>query len=146
MEKLSARMEGIAHKVVQFLHRHCMIKVSPGNTLLDRDNNEEPGHIRNVCCMHKHPRGKKDLLPLPPADMESALRYDVVRMLIRGCEFPHTLCLHICNGTVDFHAYSKKGWLTFCPHPGSVIVTIGDMLQVFYVLLSIYLHFYYILP
>ncbi|CAN4086869.1 unnamed protein product [Withania somnifera] len=50
-------------------------------------------------------------------------------MLIRGSEFPHALCLHVCNGCSEFHVYSKKGWVSFQPGKDSLIVTIGDLLQ-----------------
>jgi hypothetical protein len=37
----------------------------------------------------------------------------VIRMLIRGTDFSHALCLHVCDGASEFHVSSKKGWVSF---------------------------------
>ncbi|KAL8235315.1 hypothetical protein R6Q59_021415 [Mikania micrantha] len=58
----------------------------------------------------------------------NSLRYDMIRMLIRGSEHSHTLGVHVCNGS-EFHVYSKKGWVSFCPEKDTLVITIGDQLQ-----------------
>ncbi|XP_010523110.1 PREDICTED: uncharacterized protein LOC104801499 [Tarenaya hassleriana] len=55
---------------------------------------------------------------------------EVMRMLIRGFDHPHALSLHFCEGSSEFHVYSKKGWICFCPLPNALLVTLGDQLQV----------------
>lgn len=54
----------------------------------------------------------------------------VIRMLIRGTDFSHALCLHVCDGASEFHVYSKKGWVSFNPDKGALIITAGDQIQV----------------
>ncbi|GER52109.1 2-oxoglutarate (2OG) and Fe(II)-dependent oxygenase superfamily protein [Striga asiatica] len=34
------------------------------------------------------------------------------------------------SGSTNFHVYSKKGWFSFCPNEDSIVITIGDRLQV----------------
>ncbi|KAL2243296.1 UNVERIFIED_CONTAM: hypothetical protein Sindi_0447600 [Sesamum indicum] len=120
MEKLTEKMEEVATKILVFLQQHSLRKLSPENGLAD-DQQEAAG---NVCCIQKHCR-KTD-----SEQSENSLRYDVIRMLIRGSEFPHALCLHVCGGSSDFHVYSKKGWVSFCPAQDSLVVTVGEKLQV----------------
>jgi hypothetical protein len=43
---------------------------------------------------------------------------------------------HICDGSSQFHVYSKKGWVSFCPDKDVLIVTIGDQTQVLQKLLK----------
>jgi len=79
---------------------------------------------RNVCCIFKHGGdNSRDA-------WANSLKYEVIRMLIRGSEYSHSLCFHLCNGSSQFHVYSKKSWLSFCPEPGAIIVTAGDQIQV----------------
>ena len=59
-----------------------------------------------------------------------ALRYDVIRMMIRGSDYSHALSIHVCEGSSEFHVYSKKGWVSFTPSPNALIVTAGDQVQV----------------
>jgi len=44
--------------------------------------------------------------------------------------------LHICDGSSQFHVYSKKGWVSFCPDKDALIVTVGDQTQVLQKLLK----------
>ncbi|KAL0354632.1 UNVERIFIED_CONTAM: hypothetical protein Sradi_3910100 [Sesamum radiatum] len=120
MEKLTGKIEEVAAKILVFLQQHSLRKLSPGNGSAD----DEQEAVGNVCCIQKHCR-KTD-----SEQSENSLRYDVIRMLIRGSEFPHALCLHVCCGSSDFHVYSKKGWLSFSPAQDSLVVTVGDKLQV----------------
>ncbi|KAJ6715279.1 2-OXOGLUTARATE (2OG) AND FE(II)-DEPENDENT OXYGENASE SUPERFAMILY PROTEIN-RELATED [Salix viminalis] len=65
------------------------------------------------------------------ADQRSrSLGYDVMRMLIRGTDYSHALCFHLCDGSSEFHVYSRKGWVSFCPDKDALIVTVGDRTQV----------------
>ncbi|KAJ0256745.1 hypothetical protein HA466_0096530 [Hirschfeldia incana] len=49
---------------------------------------------------------------------------EAIRMLIRGYDERHSLCLSFCHA--EFHVYSKRGWFSFSPLPGAVVVTVGD--------------------
>ncbi|KAI3455482.1 hypothetical protein Pfo_012145 [Paulownia fortunei] len=106
MEKLSRQIEEVARKILLFLQQH-----------------KEQELAGKFCYIQKHCR-KTD-----SEQSENSLRYDVIRMLIRGSEFAHALCLHICSGSTDFHVYSKKGWVSFCPNEDSLVITVGDKLQ-----------------
>ncbi|KAL7099912.1 hypothetical protein ACP275_09G116300 [Erythranthe tilingii] len=118
MEKLQAQIEQVATKILLFLQRHTSKKLRPEN-----GSPEEQELAGKVCRVQKHCRRTDG------EQSENSLRYDVIRMLIRGTEFPHALCLHLCSGKTDFHVYSKKGWLSFCPNQDSIVITIGDNLQ-----------------
>ncbi|KAL0341976.1 UNVERIFIED_CONTAM: hypothetical protein Scaly_1860200 [Sesamum calycinum] len=128
MEKLTGKIEEVAAKILVFLQQHSLRKLGPENGLVDDDEQEAGG---NVCCIQKQYCRKTE-----SEEWENSLRYDVIRMLIRGSEFPHALCLHVCGGSSDFHVYSKKGWLSFCPAQDSLVATVGDKLQFSEVLLD----------
>lgn len=49
---------------------------------------------------------------------------EAIRMLIRGYDERHSLCLSFCHA--EFHVYSKRGWFSFSPRPDAVVVTVGD--------------------
>lgn len=123
MEKLLDGMEDIARKILQFLQQNTPKK------LIDDlgDEMQEKGDlpVASICYLHKHKGSLKG-----DEEYINTLKYDVIRMLIRGSEFPHALCLHVSNGCSEFHVYSKKGWISFQPDKDSLIVTIGDLLQV----------------
>ncbi|KAI4381899.1 hypothetical protein MLD38_007921 [Melastoma candidum] len=77
----------------------------------------------SMLCIVKHrPSLETDRLA-------SSLRYDIIKMMIRGADYSHALCLHVLNGASQFHVYSKKGWVLFCPEKDSIIVTVGDRFQ-----------------
>ncbi|KAK6148817.1 hypothetical protein DH2020_016342 [Rehmannia glutinosa] len=120
MEKLHDQIEELGNKILQFLDHHSLRKLCPDQINGSPEDQEPAGKF---CYIQKHCR-KTDA-----ERSENSLRYDVIRMLIRGSEFPHALCLHICSGTTDFHVYSKKGWVSFCPNEESIVITVGDMLQ-----------------
>ncbi|KAL0319300.1 UNVERIFIED_CONTAM: protein SAWADEE HOMEODOMAIN1 [Sesamum angustifolium] len=122
MERLTRKIEEVAAKILVFLQQHSLRKLGPENGLVDDDEQEAGG---NVCCIQKQYCRKTE-----SEEWENSLRYDVIRMLIRGSEFPHALCLHVCGGSSDFHVYSKKGWLSFCPAQHSLVATVGDKLQI----------------
>ncbi|XP_073148041.1 flavanone 3-dioxygenase 2 [Henckelia pumila] len=116
MEILSGEIEEVAAKILRFLQHNTLKNIC--------HKNEQETIPRKGCYIHKHSRktGLGD-------DPEKSLSYDVIRMLIKGSESPHALCLHLCNGSTDFHVYSKKGWVSFCPNQDSLVITIGDKLQ-----------------
>ncbi|KAJ7011887.1 hypothetical protein D5086_001704 [Populus alba] len=119
METLSSDIEKVARKILQILHENCPRKSMNGNDMMQRQD-----LIGSVCCLYKH--GRNFL-----ADQwAGSLGYDVMRMLIRGTDYSHALCLHICDGSSEFHVYSKKGWVSFCPDKDALIVTVGDRAQV----------------
>uniref|UniRef100_A0A164XBA1 Non-haem dioxygenase N-terminal domain-containing protein n=1 Tax=Daucus carota subsp. sativus TaxID=79200 RepID=A0A164XBA1_DAUCS len=92
----------------------------------ERGRRKEQEQIGSICYLYKHCHN------LPENQNEggsSSLKYEVIRMLIRGSEYPHALCFHICHGSSEFHLYSKKGWLTFSPDKDALVVTVGDQLQ-----------------
>ncbi|KAK7389583.1 hypothetical protein VNO78_24739 [Psophocarpus tetragonolobus] len=76
----------------------------------------------SVCCVYKQNKN---------GNMNGCWKYDVIRMLIRGADYSHSFCFHICNGSSLFHVYSKKTWLSFSPHPAALLVTAGDQTQIF---------------
>ncbi|KAL3631936.1 hypothetical protein CASFOL_024920 [Castilleja foliolosa] len=118
MEKLQSEIEEVGSKILQFLEQHSMKKLCPEN-----NSSEDQELAGNFCRIQKHCRKTDD------EASENSLKYDVIRMLIKGSEFGHALCLHICSGSTDFHVYSKKGWLSFCPNQDSIVITVGDKLQ-----------------
>lgn len=125
MEKLLDGMEDIGGKILQFLQQNTP------KTLINENNGEmqeEKGDFpaTSICYLHKH---KGSLKGNDEEYAMNTLKYDVIKMLIRGSEFPHALCLHVSNGCSEFHVYSKKGWCSFQPAKDSLIVTIGDLLQ-----------------
>lgn len=117
MENLSGQIEEVAAKLLPFLQHNTLKNIC--------HENEQETIPKKGCYIHKHSRktGSRD-------ESEQSLRYDVIRMLIKGSESPHALCLHVCNGSTDFHVYSKKGWVSFCPNQDSLVITLGDKLQV----------------
>ncbi|KAB5574279.1 hypothetical protein DKX38_001473 [Salix brachista] len=119
METLSSDIEHVARNILQILHENCSRKSMYGNDTMQR---QDP--IGSVCCLYKHGRNFQ-------ADQRSrSLGYDVMRMLIRGTDYSHALCFHLCDGSSEFHVYSKKGWVSFCPDKDALIVTVGDRTQV----------------
>ncbi|KAL3343756.1 hypothetical protein AABB24_027338, partial [Solanum stoloniferum] len=124
IEKLLDGMEGIAGRILQFLQQNTPKKLINENIdEMQDENGDLPA--TSICYLHKH----KGSLKGDEEYMMNTLKYDVIRMLIRGSEFPHALCLHVSNGCSEFHVYSKKGWVSFQPGKDSLIVTIGDLLQ-----------------
>lgn len=118
MEALMSRIEKVAEKIVP-----VMMKKFPAEKLIkeDGDNNDKFG---TLCCVYRHSEDSME------DGWVKSLKYDVIRMLIRGSDYSHALCLHVCDGCSEFHVYSKKGWLSFCAEQGSLIITCGDQVQV----------------
>ncbi|XP_031255763.1 1-aminocyclopropane-1-carboxylate oxidase-like [Pistacia vera] len=116
METLLGDIEKLGEKILVSLRENCVRKSMHGDEIL-----EEHENVGSVCHIHKH---SHNIL----ADF-SSLRYDVIRMLIRGVDYSHALCLHICDGASEFHVYSKKGWVSFCPDKDAILITAGDQIQ-----------------
>ncbi|XP_028783606.1 1-aminocyclopropane-1-carboxylate oxidase 4-like [Neltuma alba] len=120
MEALMSSIEKVAEKILP-----VMLKNFPGKLLAPSGGSDHQGHeFGTLCCVYKHSQDSM-------ADgWANSLKYDVIRMLIRGSDYSHALCLHVCDGCSEFHVYSKKGWLSFCPEQGALIITAGDQIQV----------------
>ncbi|XP_010417796.1 PREDICTED: uncharacterized protein LOC104703471 [Camelina sativa] len=79
-----------------------------------RNQDEEEEEGVGVCYVKNH-----DHLNSKHESKEEA-----IRMLIRGYDERHSLCLNFCHA--EFHLYSKRGWVSFSPRPDAVVVTLGD--------------------
>lgn len=75
-----------------------------------RGQDEEEEGV-GVCYVKKHYTKNKS-------------KEEAIRMLIRGYDERHSLCLNFCH--TEFHVYSKRGWISFSPRPDAVVVTVGD--------------------
>ncbi|KAD6118672.1 hypothetical protein E3N88_09943 [Mikania micrantha] len=122
METLMCEIENISEILLKLFLDHSNPKSRSND-----DETKEKTIAGSVCYIYKH-CPDADAVPDDDHHMDS-LRYDVIRMLIRGSEHPHTLCFHMCDGSSEFHVYSKKGWVSFSPDYNSLIITIGDQLQ-----------------
>ena len=116
METLVLEMEKVAGKIFSVLKEHTMKKPIQGNGMT-----QLPG---SICYLYKH------CCNVDGDEWIQSLRYDVMRMLIRGSDYSHSFCFHLCDGSSEFHVYSKKGWGSFCPHKDAIVVTLGDQIQV----------------
>ncbi|KAK1416865.1 hypothetical protein QVD17_25982 [Tagetes erecta] len=118
-EILASEIETICGVILQI-----MLKNTPEASGFDDDKTSKKQ--TSICYFYRH---NQDPIALPNENYyTNSLRYDMIRMLIRGTEHSHTLCLHVCNGS-EFHVYSKKGWVSFSPKKGALLITIGDRLQ-----------------
>lgn len=119
MESLSLHIEKVASEILHTLWENS-IRESP----YENDTVQEEDQIGSICCyLYKH---SQNVL----ADKWiSSLRHDVIRMLIRVSDYSHALCLHLCDGSSEFHVYSKKGWVSFCPEKDALVITVGDQIQ-----------------
>ncbi|XP_076929385.1 putative flavonol synthase 4 [Bidens hawaiensis] len=121
MENLMTEIENISEVLLKLL-----IDRSAPKPRFD-DGTREGELAGSVCYIYKHCLDA-DTAADDDQHMDS-LRFDVIRMLIRGSEHPHTLCFHVCDGASEFHVYSKKGWVSFSPDCNGMIITVGDQLQ-----------------
>ncbi|XP_059451996.1 uncharacterized protein LOC132182696 isoform X2 [Corylus avellana] len=112
METLLWEIEKVSEKILLTLWESSLRRSICGNDMI---HGQEVG---SVCCLYKHSR-----------NVPSDRWYDVIRMLIRGTDFSHALCLHVCDGASKFHVYSKKVWVSFTPDKGALIITVGDQIQ-----------------
>ncbi|CAL0308743.1 unnamed protein product [Lupinus luteus] len=117
METLFSRIEKVAEKIDLVMLK----KFASDADIINR------GHQFNgtLCCIFKY--HEEDNVTEKWVD---SLRYDVIRMLIKGSDYSHSLCLHVCDGSSEFHLYSKKSWLSFQPQESALIITCGDQTQI----------------
>ncbi|KAI3684223.1 hypothetical protein L6452_33444 [Arctium lappa] len=122
IENLMSEIENISETLLKLF-----LDATIPKSRFDDDETREREIAGSICYLYKHCQN---------TDSESnddqymnSLRYDVIRMLIRGSEHSHTLCFHVCNGSSEFHVYSKKGWVSFSPDNNALVITIGDLLQ-----------------
>lgn len=120
MEKLATAVEKISKEIMLVLHENFLNipNDQEGSIIAKRQQSNA-----SRCHIFKHPRD------VPVDQCIKALRYDVIRMMIRGSDYSHALSLHICDGSAEFHVYSKKGWASFTPSPNALVVTAGDQIQ-----------------
>ncbi|KAF5453098.1 hypothetical protein F2P56_028036 [Juglans regia] len=116
METLLLEIEKVAEKILPALWENFLRKSVFGNDMILQQ--QLGSGSDSVCCVYKHRR-----------NVPAGRWYDVIRMLMRGTDFSHTLCLHICDGSSEFQVYSKKGWISFSPEKGALIITVGDQIQ-----------------
>ncbi|KAF7134818.1 hypothetical protein RHSIM_Rhsim08G0227100 [Rhododendron simsii] len=118
MERLLLEIENIAGKIFQVLKEHTM-----RNPICENGTTEGQEIANSICYLYKHcPNINGD-------EWASSLKHDVIRMLVRGSDYSHALCLHLCDGSSEFHVYSKRGWVSFCPDKDAIVITIGDQIQ-----------------
>ncbi|KAL9323082.1 hypothetical protein ACSQ67_011135 [Phaseolus vulgaris] len=109
MENLVARIEKVAEKILQVIFDDSPHKVANSVDMIGG----------TLCSVYKHCSDK----------MSGECGNSVIRMLIRGNQYSHCLCLHLCDGSSEFQVYSKKGWLSFFPEKGALVITAGDQTQ-----------------
>ncbi|PWA75762.1 hypothetical protein CTI12_AA057740 [Artemisia annua] len=122
MESLMSKIENISESLLKLF-----LDPSTPKSRLPDDSNGDKETMGSMCYLYKHSKNM-DNLSNDDEYMDS-LSYDVIRMLIRGSEHKHTLCFHVCDGSSEFHVYSKKGWVSFSPDKNALVGTIGDQLQ-----------------
>ncbi|XP_008228432.1 PREDICTED: 1-aminocyclopropane-1-carboxylate oxidase 3 [Prunus mume] len=118
LETLMANIEKVSRKILPSLWKNSQTKFVYGN-----DDMVQGKELGTVCCLYKHSQNVLE------DEWDSSLRYDVIKMLIRGTDYSHALCLHLCDGSSEFHVYSKKGWVSFTPDKNALVVTTGDQIQ-----------------
>uniref|UniRef100_A0A7C9E7X6 Non-haem dioxygenase N-terminal domain-containing protein n=2 Tax=Opuntia streptacantha TaxID=393608 RepID=A0A7C9E7X6_OPUST len=120
MEKLAMAVEKISKEIMLVLHENFLNipNYEEGNIIAKGQQSKA-----SRCHIFKHP------YDAAVDQCIKALRYDVIRMMIRGSDYSHALSIHVCEGSSEFHVYSKKGWVSFTPSPNALIVTAGDQVQ-----------------
>jgi len=120
METLQSHVEKVAEKFLAIILKNVTKKLASDGDII---NGNEVGIL---CCINEHHGGDINRND----HWADSLKYDVIRMLIGGTDYSHSLCLHVCDGSSEFHVYSKKSWLSFCPEQGALVITAGDQIQV----------------
>ncbi|KAK7255451.1 hypothetical protein RIF29_28861 [Crotalaria pallida] len=120
MKTLLSRIEKVAEKIHHVILKNLPIKFDSDADMIHQ------GHqlIDTLCCIFKY-RGDNTI-----GRWTDSLKYDVIRMLIKGSDYSHSLGLHVCDGSSEFHIYSRKSWLSFRPEEGALIITGGDRTQI----------------
>ncbi|XP_077228608.1 downstream target of AGL15-4 [Tasmannia lanceolata] len=119
-ESLWTEIEKVATKVLQTLLENTE-KNSRIETSVTLEGEEV---VTPVLCFYNHGRN------ISGGECVSSLKSYVIRMLIRRSDYSHSLCLHICDGASEFYVYSKKGWISFSPTKETIVVTVGDQIEV----------------
>nr|GEW88778.1 1-aminocyclopropane-1-carboxylate oxidase 5-like [Tanacetum cinerariifolium] len=122
IEDLMSKIENISESLLKLF----LDQSTPKSRFHD-DSTRDKETIGSMCYLYKHCKNT-DNVSNKDEYMDS-LNYDVIRMLIRGSKHKHALCFHVCDGSSEFHVYSKKGWVSFSPDKHALVVTIGDQLQ-----------------
>lgn len=129
METFWRKMEKVGEKIVEKI----LWKISQPPRKCSNDEKKEMVEMQeevgsSVCCIYKHHNQNV----LNEIEWANSLKYEVIRMLIRRNNgYSHALCFHVCDGSSDFHVYSKRGWVSFTPSDKHVlVVTVGDQLEV----------------
>ncbi|CAF2176769.1 hypothetical protein BRARA_G02001 [Brassica rapa] len=86
-----------------------------GRSQEEEEEEEEEEEGVGVCYVKKHNS---------QIESQGWEEEEAIRMLIRGYDERHSLCLSFCHA--EFHVYSKRGWFSFSPRPDAVVVTVGD--------------------
>ncbi|KAE8696430.1 Detected protein of confused Function [Hibiscus syriacus] len=115
MEALLSDIEKVAEKILGIISQSFPPKTGYENGMMEGQG--------AICRLYKH---KQDV---SGEKCSGTLRYDVIKMLIKGFDYSHALCLHVCDGSSEFHVYSKKGWVSFCPDKDALVITVGDQTQ-----------------
>ncbi|KAL6996425.1 hypothetical protein U1Q18_006554 [Sarracenia purpurea var. burkii] len=118
IERLMLEIEKVAENFLLILKEHAMRNPTCGIGMTQ--GQEISG---STCYLYKH------CCNIPGDQWVNSLSYDVIRMLVRGSDYSHALCLHLCDGSSEFHVYSKKGWVSFCPDEDAIVITVGDQFQ-----------------
>ncbi|KAJ4957760.1 hypothetical protein NE237_024871 [Protea cynaroides] len=120
METLSKEIQEVANRVLLVFSGSNNLRKSANETESEKGQKK----VSSVCCLYKHCGN------IAANQWLGSFKSDIIRMLIKGSDYSHALCVHICEDASDFHVYSKKGgWMSFCPKKDAIIVTIGDQLQ-----------------
>ncbi|GMH17687.1 hypothetical protein Nepgr_019528 [Nepenthes gracilis] len=119
MKNLSESIEKIAKDILCILQKDdpphkC---IGGANTIRGRQ------FSGSICRIYKHPHGTT------VNGCINSLRYDIIQTMIRGSDFFYALSLYICDGSSEFHVYSKKNWVSFTPSQYAFIVTAGNQIQ-----------------
>ncbi|CAJ1955308.1 unnamed protein product [Sphenostylis stenocarpa] len=117
MENLVTMIEKVADKILQVMLEDCPKKNAYSVDLIRWQRG-------TLCSVHKHCSDN-----MGGQYATNSLEYDVIKMLIRVNHYSHCLCLHLCDGSSEFQVYSKKGWLSFFPEKGALVITAGDQTQ-----------------
>ncbi|XP_052183045.1 jasmonate-induced oxygenase 1 [Diospyros lotus] len=118
MEELLSEIEKLAGEIILALKKNTATKPRCENGVT-----QEQDLAGSLCYLYKH------FFNSPVDQWDNSLGYDVIRMLIRGSDCSHSLGLHFCYGSSEFHVYYKKGWVSFCPETDAIVITIGDQIQ-----------------
>lgn len=121
-------LEQIAGKLLQILLENMPPGSSKEMVTSEEEEEEEEGGgaaaVAPVLCIYKHGRN------IPSGKWVSFMQSDIIRMMIQRSDYSHALCLHLCDDASEFHVYSKRGWMSFCPSRDAIVVTVGDQIQV----------------